>query len=186
MQTAQAEEPASGHGRNFHTLADAGATLYVAENRALDALKVGVTSWVSRTDRLRVNARHGWRTAAEVRFEEGGDAFKAEQAVLAFLRSCGATAQLHQDKLPQGGYTETIAHAESTITVSQLVAVAETAAAVVQATEGPFYQFLRALDVLRDAIKSAQELADSGHKSEAVTVLDAVKSMLDQLNAALD
>ncbi|WP_188298823.1 hypothetical protein [Streptomyces sp. CBMA156] len=115
--SAATTEDGTIQGRNFHTLAGGGAVLYIAECVELDALKVGITSQASRTSRVRVHARHGWRTTAEIPFDHSRHALIAEQAVLAFLRACGARETLRREQLPQGGYTETIASPDRPVSV---------------------------------------------------------------------
>ncbi|MFD7639546.1 hypothetical protein ACFV4P_02740 [Kitasatospora sp. NPDC059795] len=146
--------------------------MYIAESDELNALKIGVTSRASRTSRTRQHARHGWRTTAEITFEDGRRAFIAEQAVLAFLRSCGARRTLAQDQLPQGGYTETVAFArEARLTAAQLLVVAQAAAGIVEATSGPEYIFRAACaeiyEVVTAWVEEHQALKRVGRKREA-------------------
>ncbi|MFF2618292.1 hypothetical protein [Kitasatospora sp. NPDC058046] len=146
--------------------------LYIAECDELDALKVGVTSRASRTSRVRQHARHGWRTTAEIPFDDGRHAFVAEQAVLAFLRTCGARETLRQDQLPQGGYTETVAFARlAHLSADQLLAVARVAAGIVEATESPLYIIeVAGSQVIAEAtrlVEHIQVLRRAGRRREA-------------------
>ncbi|WP_158715255.1 hypothetical protein [Kitasatospora phosalacinea] len=187
----------AGHGRNFHGLTGAGAVLYIAESDELNALKIGVTSRASRTNRTQQHARHGWRITAEITFEDGQHAFTAEQAVLAFLRSCGARRTLAQEQLPQGGYTETVALArEVGLSADQLLVIARAAGEIVEATARPFYTSMVALDQVRDHLreveKEYQVMKLTGSRRElqefaaqVLPLLEELKEMAESLRSRL-
>ncbi|MER5728926.1 hypothetical protein ABT084_11400 [Streptomyces sp. NPDC002138] len=177
--------PGARQGRNFHSLVAAGAVLYIAECDELDALKVGVTSRASRTSRVRRHARHGWRTTAEILFDDGRQAFVAEQAILAFLRACGARKTLRQEQLPQGGYTETIAFArQAHLSADQLLAVAQVAAGIVEATESPLYMIeVGCSEVIVAAthmVEHVQTLRRAGRRQEADELAIKARLALDK------
>ncbi|MCY0942385.1 hypothetical protein [Streptomyces antarcticus] len=177
-------------GRNFHSLVKAGAVLYIAECHELDALKVGVTSRASRTSRVRQHARHGWRTTAEIPFDSGRQAFVAEQAILAFLRACGARETLRQDQLPQGGYTETIAFArQAHLSADQLIAVAQIAAGIVEATEGPLYtievMIKEVVAAVNRMVEHIQTLRRTGRRQEADKLAVEARLAIDEITKAL-
>lgn len=185
MHTEMAD--ASAHpGRNFHALVEAGAVLYIAEYDELNALKVGVTSRASRTSRVRRHARHGWRTTAEIVFDDGRQAFVAEQAILAFLRACGARETLRQDQLPQGGYTETIAFSrQAGLSADQLLAIARVATGIVKATRSAPYTLRATVNQLESAVAEATEevrsLRRAGRRREADKLAAEVRTQLEQI-----
>ncbi|MEV7123998.1 hypothetical protein [Kitasatospora griseola] len=181
----------AGHGRNFHGLTWAGAVLYIAESDELNALKIGVTSRASRTNRTQLHARHGWRTTAEITFEDGRHAFIAEQAVLAFLRSCGARRTLSQNQLPQGGYIETVAFAhEARLTAAHLLVVAQAAAGIVEATAGPAYilsvTLAQIYQALREGVEEYQALKHAGRQREADELAAQMRPYLDRISEWID
>ncbi|MET8630548.1 hypothetical protein ABZW30_43780 [Kitasatospora sp. NPDC004669] len=185
MHTTTADT-GTGQGRNFHSLVEAGAVLYIAECGELDALKVGVTSRASRTSRIRRHARHGWRTTAEIPFDDGRQAFVAEQAILAFLRACGARETLRQNQLPQGGYTETIAFArQANLSVDRLLAVARVATGIVEATGSPLYMLEVADNLITSAttqmIEHVQGLRRAGRRREADECAAEFRLRLDKI-----
>ncbi len=152
-------------GGNFHDRADEPALLYVTRHEGLAALKVGVVSAASREARLRAHARQGWVTEAVTEFETGRQALQAERAVLGFLRACGATDRLHQREMPQGGYTETIAHADLVDLDGDLLAtIAKAAGRIIRRAHSPLHQWTR--DYFA-AGKAALDLIDEGHKGLA-------------------
>ncbi|MFJ7589512.1 hypothetical protein ACIQZO_19450 [Streptomyces sp. NPDC097617] len=176
----------SRQGRNFHSLVTAGAVLYIAECHELDALKVGVTSRASRTSRVRQHARHGWHTTAEIYFDDGRQAFVAEQAILAFLRACGARQTLRQDQLPQGGYTETIAFArQAHLSAGQLTAVAQIAAGIVEATERPPYTLevwcREVIEAVNEMVEYVLTLRRAGRRREAEAFAVRTRLAVDEI-----
>ncbi|MFJ6140589.1 hypothetical protein [Kitasatospora sp. NPDC092286] len=187
----QAKTVGVSQGRNFHALADAGAVLYIAECDELDALKVGVTSRASRTSRIQRHAQHGWHTMAEISFKDGRQAFVAEQAVLAFLRACGARETLRQDQLPQGGYTETISFAQKAhLSADRLLTIARIAAETVIATERPTYVIAvvgrRTITTLAEAVDELEALDRAGRKREAAELAAEIRVGCDVLLESLE
>ncbi|MFK0119240.1 hypothetical protein [Streptomyces sp. NPDC090994] len=170
-------------GGNFHERADEPALLYVVRHEGLAALKVGVVGAASREARLSAHARQGWVTEMVTGFETGRQALQAERAVLGFLRECGATDRLLQREMPQGGYTETVAHADLVdLDVDLLAAIAQAAGRIIRRAHCPLYQWTR--DYLA-AGKAALDLIDEGHKELArehlQTLLDLGEEMIRHL-----
>ncbi|WP_406354194.1 hypothetical protein [Streptomyces sp. NBC_00658] len=168
---------------NFHAFAEEPATLYVAENVTLRALKIGVTSTASRSNRIHTNERHGWRTAVCLPFTDGHGALQAERALLEFVRSCGATQLVNKAEMPQGGYTETLAFADvAGIDVDQLADLARIAFNMVAATNKLPY----ALKQREREIKAiVQEFLDVGQKQKAREFLEEISRLLERAMAAL-
>ncbi|WND40790.1 hypothetical protein RI578_41615 (plasmid) [Streptomyces sp. BB1-1-1] len=152
-------------GGNFRDRADEPALLYVIRHEGLAALKVGVVGAASREVRLRAHARQGWVTEMVTEFETGRQALQAERAVLGFLRECGATDRLPQREMPQGGYTETVAHADLVDLDGDLLqAIAQAAGRIIRRAHSPLHQWTR--DYLA-AGEAALDLIDEGHKALA-------------------
>ncbi|MFF8500752.1 hypothetical protein ACF07L_08880 [Streptomyces anulatus] len=170
-------------GGNFHDRADEPALLYVIRHEGLAALKVGVVSTASREARLRAHARQGWVTEMVTEFETGRQALQAERAVLGFLRECGATDRLRQREMPQGGYTETVAHADLVdLDGDLLAAIAKAAGRIIRRAHSPLHQWTR--DYFA-AGKAALDLIDEGHKELARehlhTLLELGEEMIRRL-----
>ncbi|MEU1313070.1 hypothetical protein ABZ419_29830 [Streptomyces cinnamoneus] len=117
------------------------AVLYVVTHEEMDALKVGITSTASKSDRVRAHTRRGWSVSMVLPFAAVEQARRAEKALIGFLRSCGATETVRSEQMPQGGYTETVAFARGAgVTVGQLANVAKVASDIVTATSGGLYR----------------------------------------------
>ncbi|MFE5969634.1 hypothetical protein [Streptomyces sp. NPDC056463] len=171
-------------GGNFYERADEPALLYVVRHEELDALKVGVVSEGSRAARLGAHARRGWTTELTLEFTSGHQALQAERAVVRFLRDCGATDLLPQSRMPQGGYTETVARAALVdLDRDLLIAIARAAGRIVRRAASPFYQWLRDF---REALDMISAMVAEGQKDEARELLAELKDALSQVEAWLD
>ncbi|WP_314250088.1 hypothetical protein [Streptomyces sp. DSM 40907] len=153
-------------------------------NEKQDALKVGVASAAVQELRLRAHQRQGWTTELRIEFETGHQALQAERAVLSFLRSCGATSTVSQASMPQGGYTETLAHANSMgLHLKDLLQTAQLAGRLVRRAHCPWS---RAGRTLRDAIGEVQRLIDRNQMDLAREVLAEVLPLMLKLAQALE
>ncbi|MGW2040106.1 hypothetical protein [Streptomyces virginiae] len=170
--------------RNFHDHAADPAILYIVRNEQQDALKVGVASAAAQELRLRAHQRRGWTTELRIDFETGHQALQAERAVLSFLRSCGATSTVPQASPPQGGYTETLAHADLMgLRLEDLVQVAQLASRLVHRAHCPLSSVVR---TVFDAVDVVRWLIEGKQKSLAREVLAQVLPLMIRLARALD
>ena len=79
-------------------------------NTDFQALKIGITTKESRTDRIRAHESKGWSLIKKWGTETGLDAEIIESAVLKWWRhSLGAPVALTRNQMPSGGHTETAA-----------------------------------------------------------------------------
>ncbi|KMO96072.1 hypothetical protein [Streptomyces roseus] len=169
--------------RNFHDYADDPAILYVLHHEVQDALKVGIASAAGQELRLQAHRRHGWTTELRIEFETGHQALQVERAVLSFLRSCGATSTVLQAAMPQGGYTETLAHPRLLgLDLQDLLQVTHLASRLVRKAH---CSLSRAMRVLFDAVGVLQLLVERGHKDRAREVLCQVLPLQLQLAQAV-
>jgi hypothetical protein len=101
--------------------------LYLLKHEAFQALKIGVTSLASKTDRVERHAQFGWQEISRWDLDNAGIAEVAESLVLStWRRDLGAPPAIHPDDMPQGGYSETVA----TIWVTELDALDHVARAL--------------------------------------------------------
>ena len=74
------------------------------------ALKIGITTKESRTDRIRDHELKGWSLVKKWDTETGLDAELVESATIRWWRnSLGAPQALTSSQMPSGGHTETAA-----------------------------------------------------------------------------
>ena len=89
---------------------DAPGIVYLMFNTDYQALKIGITTKHSRTDRIRDHELKGWSLVKKWDTESGLEAEIIESAVLAWWRdSLGAPQALTRSQMPSGGHTETAA-----------------------------------------------------------------------------
>ncbi|MFI8789061.1 hypothetical protein [Streptomyces sp. NPDC055105] len=156
----------------------------MAHNEARDALKVGVASKDRADSRLKEHSRRGWVTGVTLDFAEGQQALQAERAVIAFLRACGVTWHLSQRDMPQGGYTETFAHADlADLELQDIRALAELAARLIRRANSSVYSCLLQT---RDLFEVVRHYAEDGKKSEARELAERLMSILEELRSKLD
>jgi hypothetical protein len=87
--------------------------LYLVVNEKFGALKVGIATSGIRQDRLKIHVRYGWLLYRKMHFNIGNDAYLVEQEVLKWIREeMNIPAFLTSIDMPQGGWTETISHAD--------------------------------------------------------------------------
>jgi hypothetical protein len=170
-------------GGNFHDRADEPATLYVVQNPTRKALKIGIASRDRIDGRLREHDRYGWTTELTLDFEEGHQALQAERAVISFLRSCGVTSHLLQYDMPQGGYTETFAHADlADFRIGDLTSLAQLATRLIQRSKSPLHAHVRKLMELGDIMMS---YAKEGRKEEAIELWEHLGPAMEETIRAL-
>ncbi|MER6534036.1 hypothetical protein ABT215_09515 [Streptomyces sp900105755] len=171
-------------GGNFHDRADEPATLYVIQNQARQALKIGVAHQDRIVGRLREHDRHGWTTELTLEFKEGVQALQVERAVIAFLRSCGVASHLPQCDMPQGGYTETFAHVGlAKLDLKDVTSLAELAARLVQRSNCPVHAHVLHL---AEAADEVFRLAKDGHKEQARKLWALVQPVMEETIRALE
>ncbi|MGW7029153.1 hypothetical protein ACWGFX_18445 [Streptomyces xanthophaeus] len=147
-----------------------------------DALKVGIASAAGQELRLQAHRRHGWTTELQIEFETGHQALQVERAVLSFLRSCGATSTVLQAAMPQGGYTETLAHPHLMgLDLQDLLQVTQLASRLVRSAHCSLSSAMRGLF---DAFGVVQLLIEQGRKDRAREVLCQVLPVHIQLAQA--
>lgn len=79
-------------------------------NTEYRALKIGITTKQSRTDRIKEHQLQGWNLAKKWNVATGADAEFIESAVLRWWRNTlGAPEALTRSQMPSGGHTETAA-----------------------------------------------------------------------------
>lgn len=83
------------------------AIVYLLHNPKLKALKVGVAMQTSR--RVEVHAARGWEVVRVHSTRRGARARAIEATVLRRWRNLGAGPAVKPEKMPQGGWTETVA-----------------------------------------------------------------------------
>ena len=89
---------------------DAPGIVYLMVNSDYQALKIGITTQQSRTDRIRDHELKGWSLVKKWDTETGLEAELVESAILNWWReSCGAPQALTSSQMPSGGHTETAA-----------------------------------------------------------------------------
>jgi hypothetical protein len=87
------------------------AVVYLLHHEEFQALKVGIASQVSRTDRIAHHAFKGWKAIATWSTPTGFHAAAVELEALNWWRNdLGAPVALTKKQMPQGGYTETASH----------------------------------------------------------------------------
>lgn len=99
---------------------DAPGIVYLMVNADFQALKIGITTKESRTDRIHDHELKGWGLIKKWDTETGLDAEIIESAVLKWWRhSLGAPQALTSSEMPSGGHTETAAliHVEEEPTI---------------------------------------------------------------------
>jgi hypothetical protein len=104
------------------------AVVYLLRHEDLEALKVGIASRVSRTDRIAQHAFKGWKTIGSWSTPTGFHAAAVELGVLNWWRNeLGAPVALTKRDMPQGGYTETVS--ELHVDLAETLAKIESAVA---------------------------------------------------------
>jgi hypothetical protein len=89
---------------------DAPGIVYLMLNTDYQALKIGITTQHSRTDRIHDHELKGWSLVKKWDTETGLDAELVESATLRWWReSLGAPQALTSSQMPSGGHTETAA-----------------------------------------------------------------------------
>ena len=89
---------------------DEPAAVYLISNLGYQAVKVGVASSVSRSDRVEEHRKQGWQLIQSWEIPTGDHAFNVEQAVIGWWRGdLGAPQAMMPVDMPQGGWTETAA-----------------------------------------------------------------------------
>jgi|694.fasta_scaffold154688_2 hypothetical protein len=89
---------------------DAPGIVYLMLNADYQALKIGITTKESRTDRIHDHELKGWNLVQKWETESGLDAEIIETAVLKWWRqSLGAPQALTRSQMASGGHTETAA-----------------------------------------------------------------------------
>ncbi|MGW4543280.1 hypothetical protein ACWEOP_36095 [Streptomyces chartreusis] len=170
-------------GGNFYDRADEPATLYVVQNAARKALKVGIANRDRIDGRLREHVRYGWTTELTLDFEKGHQALQVERAVIAFLRSCGVTSCLPQYDMPQGGYTETFAHSDiADFHIEDLSYLAQLATRLVHRANSPLHAHVLQLLELGDAMMS---YAKESRKEEARELWEVLRPAMEETIRAL-
>ncbi|WP_158706256.1 MULTISPECIES: hypothetical protein [Streptomyces] len=147
----------------------------------MDALKVGITSKFSKTDRIQAHIRRGWDVGIVIPFAYGTQARQAERALIGLLRACGATETLQPERMPQGGYTETVAFARTAgITLAKLAEIASTAAGVVMATDGPLYLAESLNQAISELMREIEHFTKEEKKAIRAPILELIR-VLDKL-----
>jgi len=89
---------------------DAPGIVYLMLNTDYQALKIGITTKHSRTDRIHDHELKGWRLVEKWDTETGLEAEIIESTILKWWRdSLGAPEALTSSQMPSGGHTETAA-----------------------------------------------------------------------------
>jgi hypothetical protein len=97
-------------------------------NKDFQALKIGITTKESRTNRIRAHELKGWGLIQKWNTETGLEAEIIESAVLKWWRtSLGAPIALTSVQMPSGGFTETAAlvHVDKDMTVEVVESLLE-------------------------------------------------------------
>jgi len=95
----------ASHGYDFNSP----GILYLLTNLELESHKVGITNINAKEKRLEKHAKEGWIVYETWLFEDGNNAFDAEQKLLGWLREdLGLPIHLGKKQMPQGGFTETV------------------------------------------------------------------------------
>lgn len=101
------------HGMSF----GAPAVVYLLCHDDFEALKVGIASQVSRTDRLEYHQFQGWKLIKVWETPTGFHAAAIEREILDWWRDeLGAPVLLTKKQLPQGGHTETVSYSRVGVT----------------------------------------------------------------------
>ncbi|OSZ62224.1 hypothetical protein OQI_01285 [Streptomyces pharetrae CZA14] len=104
--------------------------------------------------------------------------------MISFLRSCGVTSRLLQYDMPQGGYTETFAHADlADFRIEDLTSLAQLATRLVQRSKSPLHTHVRQLMELADITMS---YAKGGRKKEALELWEHLRPALEETIRALE
>ncbi len=107
---------------------DAPGIVYLMVNTDFQALKIGITTKESRTDRIRAHELKGWGLIQKWNTETGLEAEIIESAVLKWWRTTlGAPIALTSSQMPSGGFTETAAlvHVDKVTTVEVVESLLE-------------------------------------------------------------
>ena len=82
--------------------------MYLLTHSQFFAVKVGVTTSKSRTNRVDQHLKFGWQLVEQWPLAVGNDARDVEQAMLSWWRKdLGACAAVAKTDMPQGGWSET-------------------------------------------------------------------------------
>ena len=82
---------------------------YVMEHSLLNSLKIGISNFEARDNRVLIHAKHGWMLAQRIEFENGFMAYEFEQTLLNHIRNTlGVPVHLSKADMPQSGYSETM------------------------------------------------------------------------------
>jgi hypothetical protein len=82
--------------------------VYLISSESLAAIKVGITSAMSRWDRVRQHRENGWDVVGVHPVETGTDALRLERKIIRWWRDeLGVGAKVAKGDMPQCGYTET-------------------------------------------------------------------------------
>lgn len=107
---------------------EAPGIVYLMVNTDFQALKIGITTKESRTDRIRDHELKGWVLVRKWNTETGLEAEIIESAVLKWWRtSLGAPIALTSVQMPSGGFTETAAlvHVDKDTTIEVVESLLE-------------------------------------------------------------
>ena len=107
---------------------DAPGIVYLMRNSDFQALKIGITTKESRTDRIRDHELKGWSLVQKWNTETGLEAEIIESAVLKWWRkTLGAPIALTSAQMPSGGFTETAAlvHVDKATTIEVVESLLE-------------------------------------------------------------
>jgi hypothetical protein len=87
--------------------------IYVMTNEELSAVKIGIGSASTRTNRIEQHKRHGWQLYKKLNLETAEVAYEIEQEVISWLRGdLSLPMYLSIKEMPQGGHTETVSALE--------------------------------------------------------------------------
>jgi hypothetical protein len=82
---------------------------YVMEHSLLNSLKIGISNFEARDNRVLIHSKHGWMLAQRIEFENGFMAYEFEQTLLNHIRNTlGVPVHLSKADMPQSGYSETM------------------------------------------------------------------------------
>ncbi len=82
--------------------------VYLLVNNRWQALKVGITTTASKTDRILAHTKRGWSVLSTWSTATGADAWDVEQEILRWWRfDCETPQGIAPSEMPQGGWTET-------------------------------------------------------------------------------
>jgi hypothetical protein len=82
--------------------------IYVMTNEEFEAVKIGIGSSITRTNRIDQHRRHGWKLYKQLHLDTAEEAYEIEQAVISWLRTdLALPIFLSINQMPQGGHTET-------------------------------------------------------------------------------